>query len=198
MKLTEKTNDTHSKTGIKMDRRRLSLICSRRESIAAFLGLFLAKLTANSAENPNLVGLKAPDFVLAGTDGTKYRLNDLLRQGPVIVCWFPKAYTGNTETTLKSLVSVRDKLAQHSVSLLAASCDKKKYLSPFASDLNLNYPILADPTRTTAIQWAVVGEGREIPNRWIYFIDRDVESSPFYRSFRPPVRLMPSWRKPKP
>lgn len=173
MNLIEKSNATHTGNSSKMDCRKLRMTCSRRDGMAAILGLCLTKLTANSAETPKLVGLKAPDFVLAGTDGAKYRLSDLLRQGPVIVCWFPKAYTGNTEATLKSLVSVRDKLSEHSVSLLAASCDKKKYLAPFASELNLNYPILADPTRTTAIQWAVVGEGREIPHRWIYFIGRD-------------------------
>ena len=37
----------------------------------------------------------------------------------------------------------------------------------------MNFPILADPARTTAIQWTTVHSGREIPERWAFFIGRD-------------------------
>jgi len=44
-----------------------------------------------------LIGLKpgdpAPDFSLAGSDGRTYRLKDLSGR-PVVLAWFPKAFTG--------------------------------------------------------------------------------------------------------
>jgi thioredoxin-dependent peroxiredoxin len=49
--------------------------------------------------NPSesLVELKpgdlAPDFSLLGSDGRTYRLKDLAGR-PVVVAWFPKAFTG--------------------------------------------------------------------------------------------------------
>jgi hypothetical protein len=45
----------------------------------------------------SLVELKpgdpAPDFSLPGSDGRTYRLKDLVG-GPVVLAWFPKAFTG--------------------------------------------------------------------------------------------------------
>jgi peroxiredoxin Q/BCP len=45
----------------------------------------------------SLVELKpgdpAPDFSLPGSDGQTYRLKDLAGR-PVVVAWFPKAFTG--------------------------------------------------------------------------------------------------------
>jgi len=38
-------------------------------------------------------GDAAPDFTLAGSDGRTYRLKDLAG-GPVVIAWFPKAFTG--------------------------------------------------------------------------------------------------------
>jgi thioredoxin-dependent peroxiredoxin len=38
-------------------------------------------------------GDPAPDFSLPGSDGRTYRLKDLAGR-PVVVAWFPKAFTG--------------------------------------------------------------------------------------------------------
>jgi peroxiredoxin Q/BCP len=39
------------------------------------------------------VGDKAPDFTLPGTDGRPVNLAKLLARGPVILAFFPKAFT---------------------------------------------------------------------------------------------------------
>ena len=40
------------------------------------------------------VGDVAPDFSLKGSDGKTYRLSDFRGKRPVVVAWFPKAFTG--------------------------------------------------------------------------------------------------------
>ena len=40
------------------------------------------------------VGDVAPDFSAVDTDGQKLHLADMLKQGPVILAFFPKAFTG--------------------------------------------------------------------------------------------------------
>ena len=39
------------------------------------------------------VGDKAPDFTLPGTDGKPVTLSKLLLRGPVLLAFFPKAFT---------------------------------------------------------------------------------------------------------
>jgi len=39
------------------------------------------------------VGDKAPDFTLNDTDGKPVALSGLLKKGPVILAFFPKAFT---------------------------------------------------------------------------------------------------------
>jgi peroxiredoxin Q/BCP len=39
------------------------------------------------------VGDKAPDFTLPGSDGKPVSLSKLLQRGPVILAFFPKAFT---------------------------------------------------------------------------------------------------------
>ena len=42
---------------------------------------------------PLKVGDKAPDFTLPSTEGGKVTLSQMLTKGPVIVAFFPKAFT---------------------------------------------------------------------------------------------------------
>ena len=53
---------------------------------------------ATSASDGVAVELKpgdpAPLFTLEGSDGQVYRLADFIGREPVVVVWFPKAFTG--------------------------------------------------------------------------------------------------------
>jgi cytochrome oxidase Cu insertion factor (SCO1/SenC/PrrC family) len=63
------------------------------------LGLFLALAGAGCATAPAVAARKhdararAPDFTLGDTDGHPVALHDLLARGPVILVFFPKAFT---------------------------------------------------------------------------------------------------------
>jgi peroxiredoxin Q/BCP len=47
------------------------------------------------AQGPALkVGEPAPDFELKASDGKTYKLTDFRGKQPVVVAWFPKAFTG--------------------------------------------------------------------------------------------------------
>jgi peroxiredoxin Q/BCP len=39
------------------------------------------------------VGDTAPDFEVADTDGQKHKLSEMVKRGPVILAFFPKAFT---------------------------------------------------------------------------------------------------------
>ncbi len=56
------------------------------------LGLSLAAAGARAAELKP--GDAAPDFKLQGSDGKTYQLSDFKGKKPVVLAWFPKAFTG--------------------------------------------------------------------------------------------------------
>jgi cytochrome oxidase Cu insertion factor (SCO1/SenC/PrrC family) len=51
-----------------------------------------AATPAPAPANPS--AKKAPDFTLVDSDGKPVALHDLLQSGPVILAFFPKAFTG--------------------------------------------------------------------------------------------------------
>lgn len=62
---------------------------------ASILGLTLlaAGCGASPATKTREARQKAPDFTLADTDGKQVALHDLLARGPVLLAFFPKAFT---------------------------------------------------------------------------------------------------------
>jgi len=50
-------------------------------------------LAALVLASPPKVGDAAPDFTARDTDGNEVTLSALLREGPVILAFFPKAFT---------------------------------------------------------------------------------------------------------
>jgi thioredoxin-dependent peroxiredoxin len=54
---------------------------------------FLLVATAPAAAAPD-VGDPAPPFTLRGSDGEVYQLSQFVGRTPVVIAWFPKAFTG--------------------------------------------------------------------------------------------------------
>lgn len=55
--------------------------------------MFASLMTALLATTP-AVGDVAPDFTAKDIDGTALTLSKLVEEGPVILAFFPKAFTG--------------------------------------------------------------------------------------------------------
>ena len=145
-----------------------------RAHLLAAAGLFLALATAH-AEDAAVVkeGEKAPDFKLTGSDGKEYSLKQFAGKQAVVVAWFPKAFTGGCTKECKSMRENGEKIRKYDVAYFTASCDDVEKNTEFAKSLMLDYPILSDPGKATAKVYGVVHEGRENPERWTFYIDKD-------------------------
>lgn len=63
----------------------------RRRLVLALLGVIGAAYPAGAMDLAP--GMKAPAFVLVGTDGKEHRLSDFAGQRGLVLAWFPKAFT---------------------------------------------------------------------------------------------------------
>ena len=99
----------------------------------------------------------APDFDLAASDGQQYRLSDFRGKKPVVIAWFPKAFTGGCTIECKSMASNREALGGAGVAFFGASTDDVATNRRFADSLDAGFPILSDPSKTVARAYGVLG-----------------------------------------
>jgi peroxiredoxin Q/BCP len=126
------------------------------------------------ADDANLkVGDKAPAFSLEGTDGKTYSLDQFKGKQAVILAWFPKADTPGCTKECKSLRDHSTALKPLNVAYFTASVDPVEANKKFAEKLQLDYPILSDPTKAVAQAYGVVHTGRPVAERWTFYIDKD-------------------------
>jgi peroxiredoxin Q/BCP len=119
------------------------------------------------------VGDQAPDFNLQGSDGKMYKLSDFKGKKPVVVAWFPKAFTGGCTAECKSMKENGAALRKYDVAYFTASVDDPEKNKKFGESLGLDYPILSDPAKETAKAYGVVHQGREVAERWTFYIDKN-------------------------
>ena len=118
------------------------------------------------------VGDFAPDFELPGSDGRSYRLSDYRHRQPVVLAWFPKAFTGGCTRECQSLQTGSEAWRGYDVRVFAASVDSADTNRQFARDLGIDYPILSDADRRVARAYGVLGPGG-FPARWTFYVGKD-------------------------
>lgn len=130
----------------------------------------LGVLVSGTSAGELQVGDKAPDFELKGSDGKTYKLSDM--QGKyVVIAWYPKAFTGGCTKECKSFKAGGEALRSlENVAYFTASCDTPELNADFAKSLELDYPILSDPTKETATAYGV-SDGKKNATRWTFYID---------------------------
>src|SRR5436190_315045 len=142
----------------------------KRLSIYSFVAILSASLTLCLGE-PLKVGDKAPDFELKGSDGKTYKLSDYKGKKPVVVAWFPKAFTPGCTKECKAMAQQGDQIRKYDVAYFTASVDDAETNTKFAKSVDADYPILSDPTKETAKAFGVLNE-RGMANRVTFYIDK--------------------------
>src|SRR5262245_48534876 len=147
-------------------------IMRRTVTTIAGLGVGVA-LLAGAAAAELKVGDKAPDFTMQGSDGKTYTLDQFKGKSGVVIAWFPKAMTKGCTIECKSLRAHSKVMKDLNVAYFTASVDKPEDNKTFSDQLDLDYPILSDPDKTTAEAYGVMMTDRPFTNRWTFYIDKD-------------------------
>src|SRR3982751_6122562 len=100
-------------------------------------GLVLSAALAQAAVAALKEGDKAPEFTapasLAGKE-FKFTLADALKKGPVVVYFYPAAFTGGCNTQAHAFSENSDKFAAAGASIIGVSLDKIATLNQFSAD----------------------------------------------------------------
>lgn len=135
----------------------------------------VAALTTNALQAAEAleVGDKAPEFKMQGSDGKTYSSKDFVGKKAVIIAWFPRAFTGGCTKECKSMKEHGELLKEFDVAYFTASTDPVEENTKFAKSLDLDYPILSDPTGEHARAFGVLSEGRNAAARVTFLIGKD-------------------------
>jgi len=154
-------------------------------AITAALAIAAAAVRTEEATEVMLKpGDPAPAFSLPGSDGKTHSLAGL-KGKPVVVAWFPKAFTTGCTIECKSMREAGDKIRQYDVAYFAASVDDPGTNKKFAESLELDFPILSDPDKDVARAYGVVTPERQVAHRWTFYIGADGKILAVDREIKP-------------
>ena len=96
------------------------------------------------------VGDTAPDFTAQGSLGGQpftFHLKDALKKGPVVVYFYPSAYTGGCDLEAHTFAESKDKFDAAGASIIGVSADDLGRLKQFSADPKFcagKFPIASD------------------------------------------------------
>src|SRR5258705_6085104 len=159
--------------------------------------IVLGLATAEMAQTADLkVGDQAPNFKLQATDGKTYQLSDFKGKKPVVIAWFPAAFTRGCTIECESLAENGDKIKMYDVTYFMASVDPIEKNKEFAKATTVklgdqevtkkeaDFPLLSDPTKETAKAYGVLSE-RGTAMRWTFYVDKTGKISYIEKTVKP-------------
>src|SRR5262249_24972953 len=115
------------------------------------LGLAVSALVALPVLAALKVGDAAPDFSakasLAGKE-FNFSLKDALKKGPVVVYFYPSAYTQGCDLEAHTFAEEKDKFDSAGATIIGVSADSIQRLDPFSADPAYcagKFPVASDP-----------------------------------------------------
>lgn len=124
------------------------------------------------APTPPAVGSAAPDFSLASTSGETVTLSSYRDKQPVLIAFFPLAFTSTCTEELCGFRDEYDEFARHGVAVLPISVDSTASLREFKTKYGLQTDLLSDFRREVSRAYGVLIEERFYANRAYFLIDK--------------------------
>ena len=93
-------------------------------------------------------GTEAPDFTAAaslGGEGFQFSLSESLKNGPVVVYFYPKAFTSGCTIEARMFAEASDEFAEYNTSIIGVSTDDIETLHDFSvSECSSKFPVASD------------------------------------------------------
>ena len=129
--------------------------------------------TAPSTSPVPAPGDRAPDFSLQSTSGAAVKLSELRGRSPVLLAFFPLAFTSTCTAELCSFSESFDRYAGKGVVILPISVDSVPTLKEFKAKHAMKTDLLSDFKREASRAFGVLREDTFFSERAYFLIDRD-------------------------
>ncbi|MEY4966519.1 MAG: hypothetical protein RL274_2102 [Pseudomonadota bacterium] len=123
------------------------------------IGFLAAAICASPAFAALKVGDTAPDFTAAGSLGGKeisFNLKNALKKGPVVVYFYPSAYTGGCDLEARTFAEESDKFTTAGASIIGVSGDPLDRLQKYSADPKFcagKFPVASDSDTKVAVTY---------------------------------------------
>ncbi|HLG46035.1 MAG TPA: peroxiredoxin [Reyranella sp.] len=122
-------------------------------------------------------GDKAPDFTAKATvggDEFNFSLADALKKGPVVLYFFPKAFTKGCTAEAHEFAEATEQFKAAGATLIGMSADDIGTLHKFSTqECSSKFPVAADPDLKVIKSFDSVMEGKNISDRTSFVIKQD-------------------------
>jgi len=118
-------------------------------------------------------GTKAPEFELPDQAGKRHTLKSLLKDGPLILYFYPADFTPGCTKEACSFRDLHQELMKANLRVVGVSPQDEESHRRFAEKHDLNFPLLADPDKKAVKAYDVDGPLGFGVRRGTYLIGRD-------------------------
>lgn len=132
-----------------------------------FFGLAMSAALCIPAFAAPKTGDRAPEFSAPGSLAGKefhFSLRNALKKGPVVVYFYPSAYTGGCDLEAHTFAQEKDQFTAAGASIIGVSEDSLARLNQFSADPNYcagRFPVASDPSGKIAASYGLaVSDGR--------------------------------------
>lgn len=123
------------------------------------------------------VNVQAPPFELMSHQGESVKLADKLAKGPVVLAFFPLAFTGVCTEEMCEFRDAMNEFSNVEAQVLGVSVDSRFALKAFAEQNKIEYPLLSDFNKEVSKAYGVQYENflglLGVAKRSVFVIDRD-------------------------
>ena len=145
------------------------------------------------------IGSKAPDFTLVDQNRQPVTLSALVQNGPVVLAFFPGAFSGTCQNEMCTFRDTLAKLPADKAQVVGVSTDTFFTLRAWADQQEFTFPLLSDYNKDVIRTYDVVNPDmiglKNIAKRAVFVIDRegrvrhrevleDARNEPDYKAIR--------------
>ena len=136
------------------------------------LTLFVSALGfAQNGQTHHAIGDAAPDFELKGSDGKSYKLSSFAGKNPVILAFFPAAFTGGCTKEMTGYQASLSKFTGMDVKVFGISTDSQPTLAHWGKELGAEFPMLSDMMRNVSMTYGVLNPQSGTAARTTFVVD---------------------------